>query len=276
MTTTEIVVDDRQLNKMVEMLEGILAHRRKNPTFPSEELYYDLMARYYRRIKEAQDQGLPVVGHTVMSPLELFYGMDLVPMHLESISMMMVTLLQNHQEFFDTARGYGLAPETCSAHRLLAATMIQRYLPRPDFVVWTNQVCDNTAKSGDALMDIYEIPGIYLDRPYKYTPREVDYYSKELHRLIQFMEDQTGRKMDYDRLGQIVKNSQRVTELCREIAELRKAVPAPARCARLLGLKVGAPVLAVQRQAVDVLDRVVELRLSQNVTDDHAYFISLS
>ncbi|MEQ3625408.1 MAG: GntR family transcriptional regulator [Celeribacter sp.] len=55
-----------------------------------------------------------------------------------------------------------------------------------------------------------------------------------------------------------------------------KAVPAPARCARLLGLKVGAPVLAVQRQAVDVLDRVVELRLSQNLTDDHAYFISLS
>merc|ERR1711960_669 len=53
-----------------------------------------------------------------------------------------------------------------------------------------------------------------------------------------------------------------------------KAVPAPARCARLLGLKVGAPVLAVQRQAIDVLDRVVELRLSQNVTDDHAYFIS--
>lgn len=59
--------------------------------------------------------------------------------------------------------------------------------------------------------------------------KEVEYYTKELHKLIGFMDEQTNRRMDYDRLSQVVAHSQRVTELYREIAELPKAVPAPAK-----------------------------------------------
>ncbi|WP_417524385.1 GntR family transcriptional regulator [Marinovum sp.] len=54
------------------------------------------------------------------------------------------------------------------------------------------------------------------------------------------------------------------------------AIAASEASAGALGIAVGLPVMEVQRRAVDVLDRVVELRRSINLTEDLGYFISLS
>lgn len=214
---------------MIDLLESMARHRKANPTTRSEELYYASMADYFQNIQQAKEEGKPVVGHTVMLPLEIFYAMDIVPMHLECSASMMTILLNKYEEYLGAARGYGLAPETCSGHRILAASFLQDELPHPDFVVWSNQVCDNTAKSGDALMDIYGIPGFYLDRPYRYSGPEMTYMVKELEHLIRFLEEQTGRKMDYDKLKETVRLSQKVIDLYREIYALRKHRPAPMR-----------------------------------------------
>lgn len=58
--------------------------------------------------------------------------------------------------------------------------------------------------------------------------------------------------------------------------ERLKALAAPPDSAEALGIAVGAPVMEVRRRAVDVLDRVVELRRSVNLTEDLDYFVSLS
>jgi hypothetical protein len=50
---------------------------------------------------------------------------------------------------------------------------------------------------------------------------------KELRGLIRFVEEQTGKKMDYDRLGELVDLSDRTWNLIHETYELRKAVPSP-------------------------------------------------
>ena len=58
--------------------------------------------------------------------------------------------------------------------------------------------------------------------------------------------------------------------------EKLRAQAADARTAEALRIEPGAPVLAVDRLAIDVLDRVVERRQSVSVTDTHSYFVSLS
>lgn len=55
-----------------------------------------------------------------------------------------------------------------------------------------------------------------------------------------------------------------------------KATPASPQTVDALGLTKGIPVLEVRRQSIDVLDRVVELRLSQILTQSYDYSISLS
>lgn len=214
---------------MIDLLESMAEHRKANPTTKSEEFYYTSMAEYFKEIWQAREKGKPLVGHTVMLPLEIFYAMDMVPMHLECTASMMTILLNKYDEYLGTARGYGLAPETCSGHRILAASFLRDEMPHPDFVVWSNQVCDNTAKSGDALMDIYDIPGFYLDRPYRYSRQDMAYMIKELKNLVGFLEEQTGRKMDYDKLKETIRLSQEVIDLYRDIYALRKHRPAPMR-----------------------------------------------
>ncbi|MBK0327848.1 GntR family transcriptional regulator [Rhodobacteraceae bacterium F11138] len=54
------------------------------------------------------------------------------------------------------------------------------------------------------------------------------------------------------------------------------AIGAPEASAKALGLDAGTPVMDVRRRAVDVLERVVELRRSINRTDALDYFVSLS
>lgn len=244
------------LEKMIEILETISAHRKNNPTTRSEELYYTLLAKYYRQVCDAKGEGEFIGAHTVMSPTELLRAMDIVPLHLESGSSTMAILLSNYAEYFAQAAAFGYAPEVCSAHRLLAGTFINKDFPQPNFVIWSNQVCDNTAKSGDALMELYDIPGFYLDRPYNSSEKEVQYYIKQLESLIEFMEEQTNQRMEYDRLSEIVTLAEQVHKLSREIYEMRKASPAPMRNRASMNLRIIEWLWCGTPEAVDYFETV--------------------
>jgi benzoyl-CoA reductase/2-hydroxyglutaryl-CoA dehydratase subunit BcrC/BadD/HgdB len=143
--------------------------------------------------------------------------------------MLTTQLMGLYEDYYSAAKSFGFTPEVCSAHRLLAANVILGWLPRPDAFIWSNQVCDNTAKSGDVLVEQYDCPGFFLDRPYRYVEREVKYFTRELENLVRFLEEITHRKMDWDRLKEVVKLSEQSIQLQREISQLRKAVPAPMR-----------------------------------------------
>ncbi|MBI2876992.1 MAG: 2-hydroxyacyl-CoA dehydratase [Candidatus Tectomicrobia bacterium] len=262
------------LEKMIAALESILKHRKANPTGKSDELYYEGVIKYLQRIQRAKEEGTPVIAHTVMIPTEIIYAMDLAPMHLEATSNMMTILLNQYGERFDMARGFGMAPEICSAHRLLTGGYLQGSMPKADAVIWTNQVCDNTAKAGDALMDLNNCPGVFFDRPYDYKPWAVDYLVNEMKEMIAFLEEKTGRKMDYDRLGEVVALSQRVVDLYREIYRIRKAIPAPMRNRSLQSIYVTEMLLNGTPEAVDFFEGLrdeIQERAGQVSADDENY-----
>lgn len=244
-------LDTTKFDKAIEVLETILKHRTAHPTEKSDELYYQLVLRYMKNIQEARDQGKIIVGHTIVIPPEIFYAMDIVPMHLEATSMMITQCLNAYEEAFDAAKGYGFLPEVCSAHRNLNALCILGWLPRPDAVIWSNQVCDNTSKSGDAPCEIYGIPGFFLDRPYNYTDRDALYYTQELEDMVHFLEDVCHRKMDWDRLKESLTYSQRSMDLHREIVQMRKAVPSPMRNRKFMYLTVMEWYLSGTPECVD-------------------------
>ncbi|MFW6114784.1 MAG: 2-hydroxyacyl-CoA dehydratase subunit D [Thermodesulfobacteriota bacterium] len=55
----------------------------------------------------------------------------------------------------------------------------------------------------------------------------IEYITAELRGLVKFLEDQTGKKMDYDRLRELVDLGERTWNLIWETYELRRAVPTP-------------------------------------------------
>ena len=193
----------------------------------SETLYYKMLTNYYTHLLNAREEGKFMAAHTVFFPTEILYAMDIVPMHTETTTWMMALFLSEQAEFLSAGADLGLVPEICSPHRGLAGAFALGVLPRPDVMLWSNLICDNTAKSGELVMELNDCPGFYLDHPFQSTEAEEKYLIGELEDMIHFLEEKSGHKMNWDKLAEIVTQMDRQIELFREINELRKAVPSP-------------------------------------------------
>ncbi len=217
-----------KIEAIIRACRVITRMNQANPDAPeSETLYYKMLANYYTRLLNAHDEGGFIAAHTVFFPSEILYAMDIVPMHTEMTTWMMALFLGEQAELLSAGAELGLVPEICSPHRGLAGAFALGVLPRPDAMLWSNLICDNTAKSGELIMELNKCPGFFLDHPFQRSAAEDKYLVGELEDMIRFLEEKSGRKMDWDRLSDIVQKMDYQMALFREIGELRKAVPSP-------------------------------------------------
>jgi len=228
---------------------------RANPESPkSEALYYDMLSNYYTRILKAKEEGKFIAAHTVFFPTEILYAMDIVPMHTEMTTWMMAMFASEQAEFLAAGAELELAPEICSPHRGLAGAFALGALPRPDVMLWSNLICDNTAKSGELVMEINNCPGFFLDQPFQRSEAEVDYHINELKEMVQFLEEQSGHKMNWDRLSELVAGMDRQIKLFRDICELRKAIPTPLPTKSFLNILTADYLFPGQPEAINYLE----------------------
>ncbi|UCC59958.1 MAG: 2-hydroxyacyl-CoA dehydratase [Dehalococcoidia bacterium] len=222
---------EEKKDKIDSIIRACAVIQRMNKVRPdaseSERIYYNMLSDYYIRIKNAREEGKFIAAHTVFFPAEILYAMDLVPMHTETTTWMISLFTGESTELLSAGADLGLASEICTPHRGLAGAFACDALPRPDVMLWSNLICDNTAKSGELLMDINRCPGYFIDHPFQHSEDERKYLVGELKNMISFLEEQSGHKMDWDRLSEIVAQMDRQIELFREICELRKSVPSP-------------------------------------------------
>ena len=98
---------------------------------PSELQYYQFLTNYFTHILNARNENKPVVLHTIFMPAEILYAMDIVPMHAETTSWMIPVFTGSVGPMITKAAEIGLAPEICSAHRVMAGAFAVHDLPRP-------------------------------------------------------------------------------------------------------------------------------------------------
>lgn len=248
-----------QLDSIVRACRLISRMNRGNPaTTKSEDLYYKMLEKYYTRIIDAKETGKFVAAHTVFFPAEIFYGMDIVPMHTEVSTWSMSLFTGMSTQLVSAGAQLGLASEICTPHRGLAGGYATGALPRPDAIVWSNLVCDNTAKCGELLMEINQCPGFFIDHPFKRSQNEEKYLTLELEDMVRFLEETSGHKMDWDKMSEIVARMDEQIQLYREIAELRKTVPSPFRFRGFLELLTADYLFPGQPEAIEYLETLRE------------------
>jgi benzoyl-CoA reductase/2-hydroxyglutaryl-CoA dehydratase subunit BcrC/BadD/HgdB len=220
----------------------------------SENLYYQMLTEYFTNIMNAKISGKKLALHTVFIPAEILYAMDIVPMHAETTTWMTAILTGESSDVLAESARMGLATEICSAHRGLAGAYGLGVLPRPDFVLWSSLQCDNTAKSGELLMEVNHCPGFFLDHPFESNDIEQRYLLDELKSMVSFLEEQCGHKMDWNKLAEAVALSDKQIELSREIARLRQSSPAPFAPKRFFELLMNHYLFPGQPQAITYLE----------------------
>lgn len=100
-------------------------------------------------------------------------------------------------------------------------------LPPPDFMLVATIPCDAAIVGFEALAHIYKCPIFRLDFPYMGGELAIKRLTRELKDLVSFLEDNTGKKSDYDRLKETLAHSKRSIDYFCRINELRMARPGP-------------------------------------------------
>jgi benzoyl-CoA reductase/2-hydroxyglutaryl-CoA dehydratase subunit BcrC/BadD/HgdB len=231
-------------------------NRAQPEVHSSETLYYQMLAEYYNRIRNAHEEGKLLAAHTVFFPTEILYAMDIVPMHTEMTTWLTALFLREQAELLAKGAELGLAPEICSPHRGVAGIFGLNAIPHPDVILWSNLICDNTAKSGELMMELSHSPGFFLDNPFQNSPGEISYLVNELKDLVHFLEEKSGRKMDWNRLAEMIVRVKQEIGLYREIYELRKAVPSPMSISGYLELLSADYMFPGQPEAIQYLTQL--------------------
>lgn len=188
-----------------------------------------MMDAYYEDIRQAPDRGRKVAWTTGPVPFEFFRVMDVAFQHGESYGAY-TAARKGNLELKNAAEAEGFSADGCSYWRTVGglALLNQRggnvrsdmYLPMPDFVVGANP-CQTMGLWADSIGRQCKVPTFVVDvpPPAEYTEDEfqwnVRHVQQQFKELIVFLEQQTGKKFDYDRLREIV-------ELVREGAILRR------------------------------------------------------
>jgi benzoyl-CoA reductase/2-hydroxyglutaryl-CoA dehydratase subunit BcrC/BadD/HgdB len=252
-TDTMLTIKDFQ-DGLAKAKEGV---KKKSGLMKSTPAYLDMVATYVDRIANAKEEGKLVATHGTQQPLEILEAMDVRGVFNEFWGGVGDLIrLESVPQALAVSASIGTPGEVCSFFRNMDGLMHAGKWPRTDMFLYATSVCDNV-KAFHTLGRRYNLPSFGLERSYQpYTAHAMEHWKNEYKRLIAFLEEQTGKKMDYDRLKEVVALSYRLTELHLEIDRLVASVPCPLSPECYSGPLLAIRLLPGTQQAVDYMEKL--------------------
>jgi len=122
--------------------------------------------------------------------------------------------------------------DSCSFSTCTVGAVLKDVFPVPDFLVTTSQLCDPEKKLGRFAASEYGRKDFFIDVPYGgCTMREkdyniaVDYVARQLAHMVAFIERETDKKLDSDKLAQALQYSNEAREWYLKVCDLRMKNP---------------------------------------------------
>jgi benzoyl-CoA reductase/2-hydroxyglutaryl-CoA dehydratase subunit BcrC/BadD/HgdB len=176
----------------------------------------------------------------------------------------MAAVSGSHMENLNASKTVGFTQDACSVNRLTAGYFLNGKWPKPDFFIGSYNACDGIAKNTDLLRTFYpDMPYFHFEQPYKESKEGVDYLVSQLKEMIAFLEEQTRRKIDWDKLGEHLGYALRMSELHRKISELRKRKPTPLRSRKVPELELADFYFCGEKIGTDFYETVHEEALQR-------------
>lgn len=140
------------------------------------------------------------------------------------------------QRMCEYAEGLGYSSDLCSYSRINFAyaklkECPENEIPMPDFLLCCNNICNCLMKWFENLSYELNIPLILIDIPrldsYECDEDRIKYIRAQFDDCIARLEDITGKKMDYDKLQEVMKVSQRSSKAWLKAIDCMKYEPSP-------------------------------------------------
>lgn len=208
-----------------------------------------LINNRYEEAKALEKAGRPVAWLYYGPPHEILQCFDVLDVYPENFGAV-CAIREKTSPWLEYAEELGFSTNTCSYLRIEVgitramergeSTKDSPYggLARPTMFMTSSRLCDPRIKVFDATRRFRDIPVFMYDYqgpPYedpRVADREtcdhyIDHFVEGLKGMVRFLEEQTGKKLDRDRLKETVGNSIEMWRLYYDVHELRKNSPCP-------------------------------------------------
>jgi len=222
-----------------------LESKQEKPTTPfkparlaSSAALGALNEKYYRDLAGAKTEGRPVFWITSMAPIELVYAFDGIPFFPENYAAL-CSSRKVAEELCRAGEARGYAQELCAYALCIFGSMFEKKgafgdagPPAPDVLLATQGACATHPKWWEAMQRHFNCPMVIVDAAYVVDSDTLDdrykkYFTAELKEAASQIARYTNKKLDMDKLREVVAFSDRASELWDEIDALRAAVPTP-------------------------------------------------
>ncbi|MEG1492179.1 MAG: 2-hydroxyacyl-CoA dehydratase family protein [Oscillospiraceae bacterium] len=190
---------------------------------------WTLEAQYtmWTNIRDAHKNGKKVVWFGGIIPTELLAAFDCVPVYLDVAPIRLSPSPELAGKFIDEAHKY--CPSTmCGLDAIeLGMTVLDQFGDKPDAFIYSAVPCDSSRTAYPAMQKLLGVPTFIVDYPYRRDERGIQYLSDQTEKLIEFMEELTGEKLDWEKFKHYMGNANRCFDLQIKNANLRKHKPCP-------------------------------------------------
>jgi bcr-type benzoyl-CoA reductase subunit B len=198
-----------------------------------------LMAQYYTEAKMAEADGSKkICWITSGGPVEPLHAMDVIPIYPENHGAMLGASKMSVEQC-QVAEDLGYARELCSYARgdigsaITKQSPIPGGLPKPDFLLACNNICGTVTKWYEVLARYFDVPYYLIDTPFIHqvkTKESIKYVAAQIEEYFRFLEEVCGKKMDIDRLEEVLRLSMEGATLWNEVLTFCENRPAPISC----------------------------------------------
>ena len=150
-------------------------------------------------------------------------------------------------------------------------------MPMPKLLIGSGAVCDGRFKWFQALQRYMDIPLWILERPHPgateinlpgHKEKTIRFITNHLRDFVAFLEKLLGKKMDWDKLEEIVDQTFKTLLLAHEVDLLRRAVPSPMLAQDFWSIMIPHLYLPYDPEAYDFYQKVydeVKHRVDNNI-----------
>jgi len=178
----------------------------------------------------AREKGKKTVMTTYCYPVGILQAFDCVPINAEVLSAYgNLTFTRGLADFLDHCVELGMTETSCSGQRGSMGAYLAGLGVPPDFCLAnTAGICDSNANAFHFYTSYKDIPMYMHDSPPELTgERATRYHRRDFRQMLTFLEKQTGRKVDWDKLAGVMREIARQDDLINDIQQLMTNVPNP-------------------------------------------------
>lgn len=206
------------------VLKGILDTGRAGASF------LRMVNQYFEDLMTAREKGKKIAMITFSFSPTILQAMDVVPVTMELLSAFGGLMWKRGAyDYLDHAVQVGLTETSCSSQRGAMGAYLSGLGEDIDFII-----C-NMPGSCDTNANAFAFAAAYLDKPFiqmSYPAtlgdeRSEQYHVEDFKEVITFIEEQTGKALDEDKLRDILKEVEKQDAIVADLEDMMRLTPSP-------------------------------------------------